>query len=165
MRFDEYEKEVMGIAKEISYYLQKSGANQADSDDIAQDILVKILEADIVLPFEKLRAWLYRSAIRAYIDRYRRDRRYHEIIQQEFFHKEKALKYDTADYGPLYEAVAELPTRYQSVLDCYYFQEMTTKEVAQVLGISQSLVKMNLYRGRKQLARLLKEKGYEYEDF
>ncbi|WP_416222651.1 RNA polymerase sigma factor [Streptococcus cuniculi] len=165
MRFDDYETEVMRIATEISYYLQKSGVNRADSDDIAQDVLVKILETDIVLPFEKLRAWLYRSAIRAYIDRYRRDKRYHDLVQQEFFHKEKLLKYDTKDYSPLYEAVLALPTKYQLVIDCYYFQEMTTKEVAQVLGISQSLVKINLYRGRKQLARLLKEKGYDYEDF
>ncbi len=85
IKLDQYEKEVIGIAEEISYYLQKSGANYADSQDIAQDILVKILEAELVLPFEKLRAWLYRSAVRAYIDKYRRDKRYHEILQKEFF--------------------------------------------------------------------------------
>ncbi len=42
----------------------KSGASPTDSQDIAQDVLVKLLESDIVLPFEKLRAWLYRSAVR-----------------------------------------------------------------------------------------------------
>lgn len=47
--------------------MQKSGAGPADSQDIAQDVLVKLLESDIVLPFEKLRAWLYRSAVRAYM--------------------------------------------------------------------------------------------------
>ncbi len=47
---------------------------------------MKILEAELVLPFEKLRAWLYRSAVRAYIDKYRRDKRYHEILQKEFLH-------------------------------------------------------------------------------
>lgn len=84
IKLDEYEKEIIGIVEEISYYLQKSGAGPADSQDIAQDVLVKLLESDIVLPFEKLRAWLYRSAVRAYIDKYRRDKRYHEILQKEF---------------------------------------------------------------------------------
>ncbi|MEW4354245.1 sigma-70 family RNA polymerase sigma factor [Streptococcus pneumoniae] len=154
----------MEIAKEISYYLQKSGASRADSDDIAQDILVKILEADIVLPFEKLRAWLYRTAVRAYIDKYRRDKHYHEILRQEFFHRDELLKYDTKDYALLYQAVAELPQNYQLVIDCYYFQEMTVKEVGQVLGKSQSWVKISLYRGRKKLAALLKEKGYDDEN-
>lgn len=60
IKLDEYEKEVVAIAEEISFYLQKSGATRADSQDIAQDVLVKILESDIVLPFEKMRAWLYR---------------------------------------------------------------------------------------------------------
>ncbi|GGE34271.1 DNA-directed RNA polymerase sigma-70 factor [Streptococcus himalayensis] len=154
----------MEIAREISYYLQKSGATQADSEDIAQDVLVRILEADLVLPFEKLRAWLYRTAIHAYIDKYRRDRQYHDILQREFFHKDKLLKYDTKDYAELYQAVAELPAKFQLVIDCYYFQDMTVKETAQILGKSQSWVKINLYRSRKQLASLLQEKGYEYED-
>lgn len=84
IKLDNYEKEIIGIAEEISYYLQKSGATYADSQDIAQDVLLKILEAEIVLPFDKLRAWLYRSAVRAYIDKYRRDKHYHEILQREF---------------------------------------------------------------------------------
>lgn len=92
--------------------MQKSGAGPADSQDIAQDVLVKLLESDIVLPFEKLRAWLYRSAIRAYIDKYRRDKRYHEILQKEFFTPENFLVYDQEDYEELYQAVADLPEKY-----------------------------------------------------
>lgn len=162
---DEYEKEVIGIAEEISYYLQKSGATFADSQDIAQDVLVKILEAELVLPFDKLRAWLYRSAVRAYIVKYRRDKHYHEILQKEFFRREDLLVYDQEGYEELYQAVADLPEKYQQVIDLYYFQDMSVKEIAHILGYSQSLVKINLYRGRKLLAKNLKEKGYEYENF
>lgn len=165
IKLDEYEKEVIGIAEEISYYLQKSGATFADSQDIAQDVLVKILEAELVLPFDKLRAWLYRSAVRAYIDKYRRDKHYHDILQREFFASEKVLVYDQEGYEELYQAVADLPIKYQHVIDLYYFQVMSVKEIAHILGYSQSLVKINLYRGRKLLAKNLKEKGYEYENF
>lgn len=42
---------------------------------------------------------------------------------------------------------------------------MSVKEIAHILGYSHSLVKINLYRGRKLLAKNLKEKGYEYENF
>ncbi|HEL9599257.1 TPA: sigma-70 family RNA polymerase sigma factor [Streptococcus suis] len=164
IKLDEYEKEIIGIAEEISYYLQKSGANYVDSQDIAQDILVKILEAELVLPFEKLRAWLYRSAVRAYIDKYRRDKHYHDILQREFFASEKVLVYDQEDYDELYQAVVELPAKYQHVIDLYYFQDMSVKEVAHILGTGQSWVKIILYRGRKQLRKILKERGYDYED-
>ncbi|MDW8704870.1 sigma-70 family RNA polymerase sigma factor [Streptococcus suis] len=165
IKLDEYEKEIIGIAEEISYYLQKSGATFADSQDIAQDVLVKILEAELVLPFDKLRAWLYRSAVRAYIDKYRRDKRYHEILQKEFFTPENFLVYDQDGYEELYQAVADLPAKYQHVIDLYYFQDMSVKAIVHILGYSQSLVKINLYRGRKLLAKNLKEKGYEYENF
>ncbi|HEM5138557.1 TPA: sigma-70 family RNA polymerase sigma factor [Streptococcus suis] len=165
IKLDQYEKEIIGIAEEISYYLQKSGATFSDSQDIAQDVLVKILEAELVLPFDKLRAWLYRSAVRAYIDKYRRDKRYHEILQKEFFTPENFLVYDQEDYEELYQAVADLPAKYQHVIDLYYFQDMSVKEIAHILGYSQSLVKINLYRGRKLLTKNLKEKGYEYENF
>lgn len=145
--------------------MQKSGASPADSQDIAQDVLVKLLESDIVLPFEKLRAWLYRSAVRAYIDKYRRDKRYHEILQKEFFRREDLLVYDQEGYEELYQAVADLPEKSQQVIDLYYFQGMTVKEVATVLGRSQSWGKITLYRGRKQLRKMLEERGYDYEDF
>lgn len=164
IKLDEYEKEVIGIAEEISYYLQKSGATFADSQDIAQDVLVKILEAELVLPFDKLRAWLYRSAVRAYIDKYRRDKHYHEILQREFFTSEQVLVYDQDGYEELYQAVADLPAKYQHVIDLYYFQDMSVKEIAHILGYSQSLVKIILYRGRKQLRKILEERGYDYED-
>ncbi|NQJ73684.1 sigma-70 family RNA polymerase sigma factor [Streptococcus suis] len=165
IKLDEYEKEIIGIAEEISSYLQKSGASPADSQDIAQDVLLKILETEIVLPFDKLRAWLYRSAVRAYIDKYRRDKHYHEILQREFFASEKVLVYDKEGYEELYQAVADLPAKYQHVIDLYYFQDMSVKEIAHILGYSQSLVKINLYRGRKQLRKILEERGYDYEDF
>lgn len=113
IKLDEYEKEVVGIAEEISFYLQKSGATRADSQDIAQDVLVKILESDIVLPFEKMRVCLYRSAVRAYIDKYRRDKHYHEILQKEFFTRENFLVYDQEGYKELHQAVAALPKTYQ----------------------------------------------------
>nr|WP_105138953.1 MULTISPECIES: anti sigma factor C-terminal domain-containing protein [Streptococcus] len=58
IKLDQYEKEVIGIAEEISYYLQKSGASPADSQDIAQDVLVKLLESDIVLPLNDLQAFV-----------------------------------------------------------------------------------------------------------
>lgn len=45
IKLDNYEKEIIGIAEEISYYLQKSGATYADSQDIAQDVLLKIIRS------------------------------------------------------------------------------------------------------------------------
>ncbi|MFA9413820.1 MULTISPECIES: RNA polymerase sigma factor [unclassified Streptococcus] len=161
MRLDDYEEAILVIAQEISFYLQKSGASQADSQDIAQDVLVKILETDIVLPYDKLRAWLYRSAIRTYIDKYRRDKRYHEILQTEFFKPDQLTVYDGEDYDYLYQAISSLPEKFGLVLDAYYFQDLSVKETAHLLGISQAQVKVSLYRARKALRVHLEAQGLD----
>lgn len=50
-------------------------------------------------------------------------------------------------------------------IDLYYFQNMSVKEIGRILGYSQSWVKIHLFRARKQVAKLLKERGYEDEIF
>ncbi len=73
--------------------------------------------------------------------------------------------YDQEGYEELYQAVADLPEKSQQVIDLYYFQDMSIKEIAHILGAGQSWVKISLYRGRKQLRKALEERGYGYEDF
>ncbi|ALT80540.1 RNA polymerase sigma factor [Streptococcus macedonicus] len=165
IKLDGYEVELLGFAEEISYYLQKSGASAENARDISQDVLVKMLESEIVLPFEKMRAWMYRVAVRLYIDRYRRDKKYWEILQREFFKDENVIAFDSPDYEPLYQAVALLKEKYRLVIDLYYFQNLSIKEICQVLGISASKAKIDLMRGRRDLQKILEKEGDYYDDF
>lgn len=165
MELSGYEAYLVGVAKEICRYLIKSGAKPEDAKDISQDILVKILESDIVLPKEKLRAWLYRTAIRTYIDKYRRDQRYHDILQKTFFTEDTWIKFDDKTYEPLYQCLLNMEERYRVPLDLFYFQNLTVKEIAELLHHSVSKVKINLMRGRKTLRQKLEKEGYIYEDF
>lgn len=165
IKLDTYEKELLGFAKEIAFYLRKSGASMEQANDISQDILVKMLESDVVLPFEKMRAWMYRSALRLYIDQYRRDKTYLNILKRDFFQTDELTAFQTPDYIPLYQAMEKLKESYRLVVDLYYFQGLSVKEVAQVLHVSVSKVKIDLMRGRKALKTLLEKEGYHYEDF
>lgn len=153
------------FAEEISYYLQKSGAGAENARDISQDVLVKMLESEIILPFEEIRAWMYRVAIRLYIDRYRRDKKYWEILQREFFKDENVISFAGLEYEPHYRAVSILKRKYRLVIDLYYFQDFFIKEVSKILGITSSNVKVDLMRGRRELKKLLEREGYYYEDF
>ena len=161
IRLDAYEEELVAMAKEISYYLQRSGASPADSQDIAQDVLVKILETDLILPYEAIRAWLYRSAIRAYIDKYRRDKRYHELVQTEFFAPDQVTVFDQEDYDFLYQAVGRLKDSQALVIDAYYFQNLSVKAISQLSGMSQAKVKTTLFRARQALKRDLEGQGFD----
>ena len=163
MKLDQYEKELVSIAEEIVYYLMRSGISKEDGLDVTQDVLVKMLESNFVLPREKIRSWMYRVAIRNYIDSYRREKKYQEILQQEFF-REGLTSYDQELGSQLYDLLSELPNHFQTVLDLYYFQGFSVKEISHILGNSQSKVKIDLMRGRNKLKKIIKERGLSYED-
>ena len=163
MKLDQYEKELVSIAEEIVYYLMRSGISKDDGMDVTQDVLVKMLESNFVLPREKIRSWMYRVAIRTYIDSYRRGKKYQEILQQEFF-REGLTSYDQELGSQLYDLLSELPSQFQTVLDLHYFQGFSVKEISHILGNSQSKVKIDLLRGRNKLKKIIKERGLSYED-
>lgn len=149
------------FAREIVFYLQKSGASKAEAEDVVQDVFVKMLETDLVIPAEKMRAWMYRVSIRRYIDRYRRDQHYLEILQKEFFKQDEIRPFENDHYELLRTTIEELPTKEVMLLDLYYFQNFTVKEIAQIMSYSVSKVKVQLMRSRIKLRHKLEKKGYK----
>lgn len=66
------------------------------------------------------------------------------------------------DYSEVYEAVMELEDIYRIPLVLFYVEGFSIKDVCQILKLSQSTVKMRLYRSRKLLKEKLEgEYGYE----
>lgn len=160
IKLDEYENILIGFAREIVFYLQKSGASKAEAEDVVQDVFVKMLETDLVIPAEKMRAWMYRVSIRRYIDRYRRDQHYLEILQKEFFKQDVIQLFENDHYELLRSTIEELPTKEAMLLDLYYFQNFTVKEIAHIMSYSVSKVKVQLMRSRVKLRHKLEKKGY-----
>jgi len=161
IKLDEYENILIGFAREIVFYLQKSGASKAEAEDVVQDVFVKMLETDLVIPAEKMRAWMYRVSIRRYIDRYRRDQHYLEILQKEFFKQDVIQPFENDYYELLRSTIEELTTKEAMLLDLYYFQNFTVKEIAQIMSYSVSKVKVQLMRSRIKLRHKLEKKGYK----
>ena len=124
---------------------------------MVQDVFVKMLETDLVIPAEKMRAWMYRVSIR----RYRRDQHYLEILQKEFFKQDVIQPFENDHYELLRTTIEELPTKEAMLLDLYYFQNFTVKEIAQIMSYSVSKVKVQLMRSRIKLRYKLEKKGYK----
>lgn len=160
LRLDSYETELIGFAKEIIAYLVKSGIPPEQAEDVVQDVFVKLLEIPTTIPQEKLRAWMYRSSIRRYIDKYRRQVRYMELLQASFLGEQALAPFENACYEELKEIVVRLPKQDQLLLDLMYFQGFSQKEIAALLGWGLSKVKVSLFRSRKKLKKQLEEKGF-----
>lgn len=103
---------------------------------------------------------MYRVSIRCYIDRYRRDKRYLEILKKEFFKNHSVIPFENKDYELLRSAIEELPSKEAALLELYYFQGFTVKEIARIMSYSVSKVKIQLMRSRAKLRKKLEKKGY-----
>lgn len=72
------------------------------------------------------------------------------------------MAYD-ADYDgalnrqEVFEKISKLGTKYREVILLYYYQEMSISEIAVVLKLKESAVKVRLFRGREQLKLNFKE--------
>jgi len=60
----------------------------------------------------------------------------------------------------LRESIEAMPFKYREVIVLYYYQELTIKEIAQVLGEPENTIKSKLLRGRRQLRDQLEEGGW-----
>lgn len=57
----------------------------------------------------------------------------------------------------LYAALGTLPEKCRIVVHLFYFEDMGTREIAEVLGIKEPTVRTRLVRARKLLKQSLKE--------
>ena len=64
------------------------------------------------------------------------------------------------DATPIIDLIHAMPEIYRAVLELRFVEERSTKEIAELLKLSEGAVDMRIHRGRKLLIRKLKEEGY-----
>lgn len=133
--------------------------NREDAEDVVQDTFLqyhtnkKEYESE-----EHIRAWLLRVAINkaknVNLTFWRRNKQPLEDYME-------TLTFETKEASDLFEAVLALPEKYRVVIHLFYYEDYSVKEIAGVLKVSESNVKVRLSRGREMLKQALKE---EWED-
>ena len=75
-----------------------------------------------------------------------------EDVFQEVF-----LRYLTAEDIDLWEQLRRLPEQHRTVLHLYYYEGLSTREMAALLGRREATVRSQLTRARQKLRDYLKE--------
>ena len=66
------------------------------------------------------------------------------------------LVFPSEEASELFEAVMKLPVKYRVVIHLFYYEDYSVQEIADILKLSQSNVKVRLSRGRAALRGTLK---------
>lgn len=162
MRQDMYEMIVNYIIEnqEKFYRLAYTYArNQDDALDIVQNAVCKALDHYKELRNENaVKTWFYRILVNesyAFIKKRKRELPSEEDLNGELPYYEQG--YDTSD--EIYEQINRLDEDVQRIIKLRYFEELTLKEISDVMKLNLNTVKAKLYRGLKLMRQNLQEAG------
>ena len=127
-------------------------ANRPDAEDAVQEVLIKYLQDPPRCEgTDQLRAWLMTATANKCKDllRSRRRRKTQPLAEA------RANTDVDDDALDVRAAVMQLPPGQRSVVYLFYYEDMTTKQIAKTLHLSETAVRSRLFQARKTLKTLL----------
>lgn len=129
--------------------------NAADADDVVQDTFLQYHITDKQFENEQhIRAWLIRVAINKAKNINMSFWRLLKIPLEDYM---ETLTFETPEAENLFEEVMKLPEKYRIVIHLFYYEDYSIREIAQIINVTESNVKVRLTRGRRLLKQVLKE--------
>lgn len=127
-------------------------ADLAESEDITQEVFIKCYHQLEQFRHESsYKTWLIRMTINQCKD-YKKSWSARNIFYRKEIPETSYIPKQSND--DILHELAALAHKYKEVLILYYYEELTMREIGEVLGIKHNTVKSRLLRGKK----LLKER-------
>jgi len=135
-----------------------------DREDLYQDILIQLWKSFPKFNHQsKVSTWLYRIALNTAIARYRKVRKLpvQESISECSVESTNSNNQQEENVKYLYEAIESL-TKVEKAIITLYLEEVKYREIAEIIGISESNVGFKINRIKKKLRKKLKKEDYEH---
>jgi RNA polymerase sigma-70 factor (ECF subfamily) len=138
--------------------------NSADAEDAVQEAFVRVLRhRETLAEVRDQRVWLIRIVWNVVLDRKRRMKTRPETDDVAELARVLPVSGLTADervaaaqhHTRVLACVEQLPAKERQVLMLSAFEELTSVEIASILGITESSVRSRLFRARNLMAGLL----------
>lgn len=131
--------------------------SSADAEEAAQDAIMKAVNAIASYdPKSSIKAWCYTIAYRTAID-YKRKIKYTVALDHS-----NEVAYDRSSDDQIHQdetrsviqsLLSHLDDESKMIVGLYYLEEKNIKEVIQITGLTESNIKIKLFRARKELAK------------
>jgi RNA polymerase sigma factor (sigma-70 family) len=141
--------------------------DREEAEEIAQDTFLKIYKSLSKFNGEsKFSTWIYKVAFNTCLDRLKKNKRLQPVAGMDAFTGQEVISLmnvlDSIEERERKQMIQDclhgLPGEDSFLLTLYYFEEQSVEEIAKIIGINPNNVKIRLYRSRKKLAALLKDR-------
>ena len=151
--------------------------NKEEAEEIAQDTFLKAHKALETFKGEaKFSTWLYKIAYYQSLDQLKKKKRYIASVSLDQYRPTdiKVMsgvleEMELQDRALIVKrAIDKLNEEDAAIVTLFYFEELSIREIAEIVSLSSEVIKVRLFRSRKQLAillssTLLKENITNYE--
>ncbi len=129
-----------------------------DAEDIMQNVFIKFIKCNVNFESDDhIKAWLIRVTINLSKN----------LLTSAWFKRTTTLEEDIVvtlkEDSEVYKYVLDLPNKYRTVIHLFYYEDMSTASISEVLNIKESTVRSQLHRARNILKE--KMKGDECLEF
>jgi len=167
MSRDEFQRTVLPLRDKLFRFSFRFLMNREDAYDVVQDVMLKFWEQGTrMAEIQNVEAWCMTMIRNRSLDQLKRKGRQNSSIEEEFQHP--SYQHHPAQQLEQKEALEKvkvqidlLPMNQRTVLELRELQGKSYQEIAEVLDMDISLVKVSLHRARKKLRETwIKENEY-----
>lgn len=154
MTVKEFNKCVDDFSDGIYRFILKNIGDEEKAKDIVQDTYEKLWIRAGTVSFEKARSYLFTAAYHTMVDLIRKEKRMTDLDEVNFnehayIHQYKGLN------EILEQALKRLPDIQRSVILLRDYEGYSYQEIGEITGLSESQVKVYIYRGRLSLKKFI----------
>lgn len=165
-----YEELFRRYSKLIKYIAKQSLNNDADAEDVVQDSFIEIQRSiDSLRDLKYFRLWVYRIVHSKCANIFRKKKFSYADVDGEYIQlripeerkdnvPQKHIRF-LNDQEMMQQFLSEIPSGQALVLQMYYMEQFSIKEISEALNLAEGTVKSRMYSGKKAL----KVKIEEYE--
>lgn len=141
--------------------------NREEAEEVSQDTFIKTYKSlDKFKGDSKFSTWIYKVAYNNCLDRIKKNKKYLNDVEINEFTEHQVKTVDNA-FNALVEeernqliqdCLLLLPSEDSFLLTLYYFEEQSLEDIATIVGLTANNVKVKIFRSRKKLASILKDR-------
>jgi RNA polymerase sigma factor (sigma-70 family) len=150
MTVKEYNRSVEEFADSVYRFIRGNLKDEDRANDIVQDSFEKLWRHVTEIEYPVVKSWLFSTAYHNMIDIIRKEKK---MSYLEMIHEEEMI--NESQYSDLneilHEALERLPEQQKTSVLLRDYEGYSYKEIGEITGQSEALVKTNIYRGRLAL--------------
>lgn len=168
---EHFELIITRYTDKLNRYLSKFLSNIEDKQDLLQDVFVKcFVNINNFDTDQKFSPWIYRIAHNEAVNLLKKNSNRpfsFDIFDEALsFAHPKAKEDSESDSEKLLikkyldSVLEDIDTKYKEIVVLYFYEDMSYKDISDVLKIPVSLVGVRLQKGKKEIKKILEEKNF-----